>query len=69
VGDSGTGRVNGAGGAFAAGYLFGHLTGQSPRRCGLYGAIADAHACTVPATLTDPIGRDELLARAAASTV
>ncbi|WP_322725773.1 adenosine kinase [Streptomyces spongiae] len=56
---------NGAGDAFAAGYLFGHLLGESPRRCGLYGAIAGAHACTVPATLHDPIRRDDLLARAA----
>ncbi|MEW2400365.1 adenosine kinase [Streptomyces sp. NPDC046862] len=56
---------NGAGDAFAAGYLFGHLSGELPRRCGLYGAIAGAHACTVPATLTDPVRRDELLARAA----
>ncbi|WP_322621484.1 adenosine kinase [Streptomyces acidicola] len=58
---------NGAGDAFAAGYLFGHLSGESPERCGLYGAIAGAHACTVPATLTDPIRRDELLARAGES--
>ncbi|WP_406390293.1 adenosine kinase [Streptomyces sp. NBC_00887] len=57
---------NGAGDAFAAGYLLGHLTGEPPRRCALYGAVAGAHACTVPATRADPIGRDELLARVAA---
>ncbi len=56
---------NGAGDAFAAGYLFGLLTGEPPARCGLYGAIAGAHACTVPATVTHPLGRDDLLARAA----
>ncbi|WP_328890364.1 adenosine kinase [Streptomyces sp. NBC_00316] len=57
---------NGAGDAFAAGYLFGRLAGEPPQRCGLYGAIAGAHACTVPATTTDPISRAELLALAAA---
>lgn len=56
---------NGAGDAFAAGYLFGMLSGEPPSRCGLYGAVAGAHACTVPATVTHPVGRDELLARAA----
>ncbi|BCL26322.1 adenosine kinase [Streptomyces aurantiacus] len=52
---------NGAGDAFAAGYLFGRLTGEPPARCGLFGAIAGAHACTVPATRADVIGREELL--------
>ncbi|MEU8679176.1 adenosine kinase [Streptomyces sp. NPDC048560] len=56
---------NGAGDAFAAGFLFGRLTGEPPRRCALYGAVAGAHACTVPATRADPIGRSELLARVA----
>ncbi|MFD3651983.1 adenosine kinase [Streptomyces sp. NPDC058620] len=56
---------NGAGDAFAAGFLFGRLTGEPPRRCALYGAVAGAHACTVPATRADPIGRGELLARVA----
>ncbi|WP_405960057.1 adenosine kinase [Streptomyces sp. NBC_00024] len=55
---------NGAGDAFAAGYLFGRLTGEPPHRCGLFGAIAGAYACTVPSTRTDSIGRAELLARA-----
>lgn len=52
---------NGAGDAFAAGYLFGRLTGEPPQRCGLFGAIAGAYACTVPATGTDFISREELL--------
>lgn len=56
---------NGAGDAFAAGFLFGRLTGEPAARCGLYGAVAGAHACTVPATRADPIGRAELLARVA----
>ncbi|GAA3292606.1 hypothetical protein GCM10020295_12350 [Streptomyces cinereospinus] len=56
---------NGAGDAFAAAFLFGHLNGEPPRRCALYGALAGAHACTVPSTRTDAIGRDGLLARAA----
>jgi acarbose 7IV-phosphotransferase len=56
--------TNGAGDAFAAGYLYGWLSGESPERCGLYGAVAGAHACTVPATRTDPATRAELLARA-----
>ncbi|MET9892706.1 adenosine kinase [Streptomyces sp. NPDC006465] len=54
---------NGAGDSFAAGFLFGRLTGEPVRRCALYGAIAGAYACTVPATRADAIGRDELLAR------
>ncbi|WP_328907883.1 adenosine kinase [Streptomyces sp. NBC_00234] len=57
---------NGAGDAFAAGFLFGRLAGEPPLRCALYGAVAGAHACTVPATRADSIGRDELLARVAA---
>lgn len=56
--------TNGAGDAFAAGYLLGFLTGESPQRSGLYGALAGAHACTVPATVTDPLSRDRLLAAA-----
>lgn len=55
--------TNGAGDAFAAGYLYGWLSGESSERCGLYGAVAGAHACTVPATRTDPVTRAELLAR------
>ncbi|APY84941.1 adenosine kinase [Streptomyces alfalfae] len=56
---------NGAGDAFAAGYLFGLLSGEPPLRCALYGSFAGAHACTVPATRTDVIRRDQLLARVA----
>ncbi|MFI1443767.1 adenosine kinase [Streptomyces fructofermentans] len=52
---------NGAGDAFAAGYLFGRLTGEPPERCGLFGAVAGAHACTVPATGYDVIDRESLL--------
>jgi hypothetical protein len=45
----------------AAGCLFGRLSGELPERCGLFGAIAGAYACTVPATSADVIGREELL--------
>ncbi|MFI6334208.1 adenosine kinase [Streptomyces sp. NPDC050535] len=55
---------NGAGDAFASGFLLGRLAGEPPRRCALYGAVAGAHACTVPATRADAISREELLARA-----
>lgn len=58
---------NGAGDAFAAGYLFGHLAGEPPPRCARYGAIAGAYACTVPAMRADVIGRDQLLTLAAES--
>ncbi|MFC9842054.1 adenosine kinase [Streptomyces sp. NPDC060223] len=54
---------NGAGDAFAAGFLLGRLTGEPPHRCALYGAVAGAHACTVPSTRADAISRDELLTR------
>ncbi|MFJ6386124.1 adenosine kinase [Streptomyces sp. NPDC091972] len=57
---------NGAGDAFAAAYLFGRLAGEPPHRCALYGAVAGAHACTVPSTETDAITRDALLTRLAA---
>ncbi|MGW0790519.1 adenosine kinase [Streptomyces sp. NPDC002911] len=56
---------NGAGDAFAAGFLLGRLNGEHPRRCALYGTVAGAYACTVPSTRTDAIGRAELLARVA----
>ncbi|MGE7434543.1 adenosine kinase [Kitasatospora sp. NPDC001175] len=56
---------NGAGDAFASGFLFGWLAGEPPQRCGRYGAIAGAYACTVPGTRMDAISRDELLAREA----
>ncbi|MGW1813638.1 adenosine kinase [Streptomyces sp. NPDC002125] len=54
---------NGAGDAFAAGFLLGLLNGEHPRRAALFGAVAGAYACTVPSTRTDSIGRDALLAR------
>jgi sugar/nucleoside kinase (ribokinase family) len=57
--------TNGAGDAFASGFLLGWLAGEDVRRCALYGAVAGAYACTVPSTRADAIGRDELLARAA----
>ncbi|MFE4455480.1 adenosine kinase [Streptomyces sp. NPDC056796] len=56
---------NGAGDAFAAGFLLGLLDGEHPRRCALYGAVAGAYACTVPATRTDAIDREGLLAAVA----
>jgi sugar/nucleoside kinase (ribokinase family) len=56
---------NGAGDAFASGFLFGRLTGEETPRCALYGAVAGAHACTVPSTRADAIDRHELLARVA----
>ncbi|MFB7517174.1 adenosine kinase [Streptomyces sp. NPDC056144] len=56
---------NGAGDAFAAGFLFGWLSGETPLRSALYGSIAGAFACTVPATRTDCVDRAGLLARAA----
>lgn len=55
---------NGAGDAFAAAFLYGWLNRETPQRAALYGAIAGAHACTVPSTETAPITRGELLARA-----
>ncbi|MFF8842059.1 adenosine kinase [Streptomyces sp. NPDC015127] len=60
--------TNGAGDAFASGFLSGWLAGEPAQRCALYGAVAGAHACTVPSTRTDPISRDELLARVAELT-
>ncbi|MFF4271963.1 PfkB family carbohydrate kinase [Streptomyces sp. NPDC001536] len=56
---------NGAGDAFAAAFLYGRLTGEPPHRCALYGAVAGAHACTVPSTETDAIDRDALHTRVA----
>ncbi|MFF9867106.1 adenosine kinase [Streptomyces sp. NPDC013953] len=55
---------NGAGDAFAAGFLYGWLGGEPLERCGRYGAVAGAHACTVPSTRTDAIGLADLLDRA-----
>ncbi|MFH9469529.1 adenosine kinase [Streptomyces clavifer] len=59
---------NGAGDAFASGFLFGRLTGEDLRRCALYGSVAGAYACTVPATGCDAIDRAGLLAEVAELT-
>ncbi|MFF5970182.1 adenosine kinase [Streptomyces sp. NPDC012769] len=53
---------NGAGDAFAAGFLYAWLAGADPWTCALHGAVAGAYACTVPSTRTEAIGRDALLA-------
>ncbi|MFE9423954.1 PfkB family carbohydrate kinase [Kitasatospora sp. NPDC006697] len=55
---------NGAGDAFAAGFLYGLLGGAPLARCAEYGAVAGAHACTVPASRVAPLGAAELHARA-----
>ncbi|MEV0610505.1 adenosine kinase [Polymorphospora rubra] len=55
---------NGAGDAFVSGFLFGRLAGEPVDTCLRYGAVAGAHACTVPSTGIDPIDRATLLARA-----
>ncbi|MGK5499092.1 carbohydrate kinase family protein [Streptomyces sp. URMC 125] len=39
---------NGAGDAFAAGFLYGRLTGRDVPECARLGAVAGAHACTAP---------------------
>ncbi|MFF3884400.1 adenosine kinase [Streptomyces sp. NPDC001914] len=52
---------NGAGDSFAAGFLYGRLTGEPVGRCALYGAVAGAFACTVPATRADAVTRADLL--------
>jgi acarbose 7IV-phosphotransferase len=54
---------NGAGDAFVSGYLFGYLHGESAWESARYGAVAGAHACTVPATAMDPIDLGTLSAR------
>jgi sugar/nucleoside kinase (ribokinase family) len=56
---------NGAGDAFVAGFLFGWLHGRPPRECAVLGTVAGAFACTVAATSSAVISRDELLAAAA----
>ncbi|MFI6357873.1 PfkB family carbohydrate kinase [Streptomyces sp. NPDC050743] len=56
---------NGAGDAFAAAFLYGRLAGEPPATCARYGAVAGAHACTVPASRAESIARDELLKRSA----
>lgn len=54
---------NGAGDAFAAAFLFAWLAGESALRAAQHGAVAGAHACTVPATTHAPITREQLLQR------
>ncbi|HEX5595360.1 MAG TPA: PfkB family carbohydrate kinase [Micromonosporaceae bacterium] len=54
---------NGAGDAFIAGFLYGHLTGKPVEACCHLGAVAGAHACTVPSTQVDPISRARLTCR------
>ncbi|MEU2064856.1 adenosine kinase [Streptomyces sp. NPDC013455] len=56
---------NGAGDAFAAGFLYGRLAGEPPLRCARYGAVAGAYACTVPASRADAIAGTDLLEQAA----
>ncbi|QNP69090.1 adenosine kinase [Streptomyces roseirectus] len=52
--------TNGAGDAFAAGYLYGTVTGAPPQECARYGTLAGAYACTVPATKTSALPRTAL---------
>ncbi|MEH0574069.1 MULTISPECIES: adenosine kinase [Streptomyces] len=55
---------NGAGDAFASAFLYGRLSGEQPLRCARFGVTAGAYACTVPATGSAAVSRDELLAAA-----
>lgn len=57
---------NGAGDAFVSGFLYGTLNGLPLDRCVALGAVAGAHACTVPGTHESPITEPALLSRAAA---
>ncbi|MFC5817754.1 carbohydrate kinase family protein [Nonomuraea harbinensis] len=59
---------NGAGDAFVSGFLYGTLNGLPLERCVTLGAVAGAHACTVPGTHESPITEPVLLARASADT-
>ncbi|GGO23148.1 ribokinase [Microbispora rosea subsp. aerata] len=52
---------NGAGDAFASGFLYGRLTGRPLEECVRLGAVAGAHACTTEGTHEDPIGLAALL--------
>ncbi|MFJ3906484.1 adenosine kinase [Streptomyces sp. NPDC090025] len=56
---------NGAGDAFAAGFLHAWLAGLPVPDCALHGSVAGAYACTVPATRTEAIGRAALHAEVA----
>lgn len=55
---------NGAGDAFVSGFLYGRLDGRPLEECVRLGALAGAHACTVPGTHEDPITLPALLAAA-----
>lgn len=55
---------NGAGDAFVAGFLYGLLAGEPVDVSCAYGAVAGAHACTVPSTGVDPITAADLVRRA-----
>ncbi|MEV0389494.1 PfkB family carbohydrate kinase [Nonomuraea sp. NPDC050643] len=54
---------NGAGDAFVSGFLYGTLRGRPLAECVRLGAIAGAHACSVPGTHESPITESLLLAR------
>ncbi|SEH02321.1 Sugar or nucleoside kinase, ribokinase family [Nonomuraea solani] len=56
---------NGAGDAFVSGFLYGTLRGRPLEECVRLGAVAGAHACSVPGTHESPITESLLLARAA----
>ncbi|QYC42585.1 2-dehydro-3-deoxygluconokinase [Nonomuraea coxensis DSM 45129] len=56
---------NGAGDAFVSGFLYGTLRGRPLEECVRLGAVAGAHACTVPGTHESPITEKLLLRRAA----
>ncbi|MEU2057337.1 PfkB family carbohydrate kinase [Streptomyces bungoensis] len=60
---------NGAGDAFAAAFLYGRLTGEPPERCALFGAVAGAYACTVPATRADAMDREALVEQVAEASL
>ncbi|MET8870351.1 PfkB family carbohydrate kinase, partial [Nonomuraea sp. NPDC004580] len=55
--------TNGAGDAFVSGFLYGTLRGRPLEECVRLGAVAGAHACTVPGTHESPITEAVLLAR------
>ncbi|HEX4812930.1 MAG TPA: PfkB family carbohydrate kinase [Nonomuraea sp.] len=55
---------NGAGDAFVSGFLYGRLRGRPLAECVRLGAVAGAHACTVPGTHESPISESLLLRRA-----
>lgn len=58
---------NGAGDAYVSGFLFGWLGGAPALTSARYGAIAGAHACTVPSTEVNPIDAETLFRRAGSS--